>query len=98
MYVDIVERYEQRICNMYLQTHTNVSPDKVKELVHKLTVEKLRNIPCKMHNNVTHEMIDTSVIDMFDWIDTHNPIITGNGTFVKQHAEYKSPEIDMLEC
>lgn len=97
MHVDIVERYEQRICNMYLQTHTNVSPDKVKELVHKLTVEKLRNIPCKMHNNVTHEMIDTSVIDMFDWIDTHNPIITGNGTFFKQHAEYKSPEIDMLE-
>lgn len=97
MYVDIVERYEQTICDMYLQTHTNVSPDEVKRLVHQLTTEKLRNIPCRMHNNVKHEIVETSAIDVFNWIDTHNPIITGNGTLFKQHAEYTSPEIGMIE-
>jgi len=50
-----------------------------------------------MHNNITQELKNTSMIDVFDWIGQRNPIISGNGTFFKQHEEYLAPTVKMLE-
>lgn len=95
--MSIVDRYQDRVLSMYLKTHPNVDPDRVRDLIKKFTESNLRNIPCTMHNNVTHETIETTMIDTFDWIDQRNPIISGNGTFFKQHAEYLAPTVKMLE-
>ena len=93
----IVDRYRERLIDMYTKTHPNVDPMTVSTLVTKIIDERLRNIPCTMHNNITHETIATSMIDTFDWIENRNPIISGNGTFFKQHAEYLAPTVKMLE-
>lgn len=95
--MSIVDRYQDRIYEMYLQTHPNVNPDLVRSLIKDFTDSNLRNIPCEMHNNITHETIETSMIDTFDWIENRNPIISGNGTFFKQHSEYLAPTVKMLE-
>lgn len=95
--MSIVDRYQDRIVSMYLKTHPNANPDIVRNLVNDFTNSNLRNIPCTMHNNMTHETIETSMVDTFDWIDTRNPIISGNGTFFKQHSEYLAPTVKMLE-
>ena len=95
--MSIVDRYQDRVLSMYLKTHPNVDPDRVRNLIKNFTDMNLRNIPCTMHNNVTHETIETTMIDTFDWIQQRNPIISGNGTFFKQHAEYLSPTAKMLE-
>lgn len=93
----VVERYQDRVTDMYLRTHPNVDPNLVRSMVHQIVEDRLRNIPCQMHNNITHETIDTSMIDTFEWIENRNPIISGNGTFFKQHAEYLAPTVKMLE-
>lgn len=93
----IVERYQDNVVKMYLQTHPNVDPNIVNQLVDQLVTDRLRNIPCKLHNNITHETIETSIVDTFDWIEHRNPIITGNGTFFMQHSEYLAPTVKMLE-
>lgn len=95
--MSVVETYNDRIVEMYLKTHPNVNPDIVRNLVNDFTNSNLRNIPCVMHNNMSHETIETSVIDTFDWIEQRNPIISGNGTFFKQHSEYLAPTVKMLE-
>lgn len=94
--MSIVDRYQDRVLSMYLKTHPNVDPDKVRTLIKNFTDTNLRDIPCTMHNNITHETIETSMTETFDWIARRNPIITGNGTFFKQHAEYLSPTVKML--
>lgn len=93
----VVERYQDRVTDMYLRTHPNIDPNLVRSMVHQIVEDRLRNIPCQMHNNITHETIDTSMIDTFEWIENRNPIISGNGTFFKQHAEYLAPTVKMLE-
>ena len=93
----VIETYQERIIDMYLQSRPNADPSKVREIVSKMTEENLRNIPCKMHNNITHEIVETTMIDTFDWIKNRNPIISGNGTFFKQHSEYLAPTVKMLE-
>lgn len=95
--MNVVDQYEQNVYDLYMQTHPNANPEKVRQLIKQLTKQKLKNIPCEMHNNVTRERLQTSVIDVFDWIQTRSPIITGNGTFFKQHEEYLSPKVKMLE-
>lgn len=95
--MNIVDRYKQRILDAYVQTHPGVDPGKVSQIIDQLTNERLRNIPCQLHNNIEHETLETSVLDTFDWIEQRNPIISGNGTFFKQHAESLSPTVKMLE-
>ena len=95
--MSIMDRYEQRVFDMYLQTHPDADPVKVMGLIRQLTDSRLKNIPCVLHNDVTREKINTTVIDTFDWIDSREPIITGNGTFTKQHEEELSPTVKMLE-
>lgn len=82
---------------MYMMTHKNADRNKVMESIHNFTEMNLKNIPCGMHNNVTHEKIETTMLDVFDWTETRSPIISGNGTFFKQHDEYLSPVTKMLE-
>lgn len=93
----VLDRYQDKIIDMYCKAHPNFDRAMVASKVIELTNERMRNIPCQLHNNITHEKIDTTVIDTFVWIENRQPIITGNGTFFKQHEEYLAPTVKMLE-
>ena len=93
----ILQKYVNEIVNMYTRIHPDVSVDKVRSMTNEFVMKSFKDIPCKMNNNVSHETIDTSVCEVTDWIETRQPIITGNGTFFKQHSEYLAPIIIMLE-
>ena len=82
---------------MYCKAHPNLDRSAVASKVMELTNDRMRDIPCQLHNNITHERIDTTVIESFVWIEQRQPIITGNGTFFKQHEEYLAPTVKMLE-
>ena len=82
---------------MYMSTHPGVNPQRVRGLMEQFTSDNIKNIPCHMHNNVSRENLDSSIIDVFDWVDNRKPIITGNGSFFKQHSEYIGAAIKMLE-
>jgi DNA polymerase elongation subunit (family B) len=95
--LNTVERYENRVLTMYMATHPNADPSKVEALIHQLTNDRLRDIPCELHNNITHETIQTSVLETFHWAQQRDPIIVGNGTFFMQHDELLAPTVKMLE-
>ena len=82
---------------MYLQTHPHVDRNTVDTLVSQMIQENLKNVPCVLHNNITHERIETDMVNTFEWIENRNPIMTGNGTFFMQHSEYLAPTVKMLE-
>lgn len=89
--------YLNSIFEMYMQTHPNANPDKVKQHIQDLTDQHFKDIPCNLHNNLTDERVDTTVCNVFDWIDQRQPIISGNATFFKQHEEQLAPIVVMLE-
>ena len=95
--MDIFDRYKEEIINQYLQLHPNVNPARVRELTEELIDSQKKDIPCIMHNNMTREILETSVSNVFNWIEDRQPIIAGNATFFKQHEEYLPPIISMLE-
>ena len=89
--------YLNSIFEMYMQTHPDANPDKVKQHIQDLTDRHFKDIPCNLHNNITDERIDTTVCNVFDWIEQRQPIISGNATFFKQHEEQLAPIVVMLE-
>lgn len=95
---NVIMTYEEDIFEKYMKMHPNANPKKVKEIIISITEKRLKDVPCKLHNNITHEWIDTGMLDVFDWIETRKPIITGNGTFFRQHSEYLAPEVSMIEA
>ena len=92
-----IMKYENDIFEKYMRMHPNADPVKVKDHIINITNKRLKDIPTKLHNNVRHEWIDTTMLDVFEWMEQRKPIITGNGTFFKQHAEQLAPEVVMLE-
>lgn len=96
--MDIVDRYQENAFNLYMQTHPNANAEKVRQLISDRVMRTFKDPVCQMDNNVTHETVDTTLSNVINWIDQRNPIITGNGTFFKQHAEYLSPTVTMLEA
>lgn len=94
--MDIVERYKDTVCRVYMATHPTVSRDKVKSILSDLMNQTFKDIPCQMHNDMKHERINTTMRNVLDWIDTRQPIISGSGAFFKQHEEYLAPAGVML--
>lgn len=95
--MDIIDRYHEKICDIYMRTHKNASREQVINIIEQITNENLRNIPCVIDNNVTHVKMETDIINVINWIESSKPIITATGSFFKQHAEYRSPTVKMLE-
>ena len=95
--MDIVERYNNTVCRVYMATHPTVSRDKVMSILKEMTDKTFRDIPCQMHNDMAHERINTTMRNVLDWIDTRQPIISGSGAFFKQHEEYLAPAGIMLQ-
>lgn len=96
--MNVVKNYVDSICAIYNSIHPNVNPDQVRKLTEDFVGRQLKDIPCQMKNNIKHEVVDTSICSVFEWIDERNPIITGNGTFFQQHEEMLAPTVVMLEA
>lgn len=94
----ILQKYINEISDMYIKIHPRANLERVKNLVSEFIMKQFKDIPCVMNNNLTHECINTTVNEVSDWIETKQPIITGNGTFFKQHSEYLAPVIVFLEA
>lgn len=97
MTTNIVEEYVDEIAKIYVEMYPETEYAIAKRLAAEIISESLIDIPCTLHNDTYHEYVDTSVLDVLNWLDQRKPIITGNGTFFKQHEEYLAPSIRVLE-
>jgi len=93
----VIEKYEKQVFDVYMTSHPNADPNKVRALISQMTQKNFVDIPCVMDNNIRHETEHTTVANVFDWLEQRKPIISSNGTFFKQHAEYLSPTVLFLE-
>lgn len=95
--MDIVEKYRETVCRVYMASHPTVSRDKVMSIISDTLNKTFKDIPCQMHNDIKHERINTTVKNVLEWVDTRQPIISGSGAFFKQHDEYLAPAGIMLQ-
>lgn len=93
----IIEQYKSYVVDLYMTTHPDANVQRVATLMDGIIKDNFKDIPCIMHNNIKDETINTTIVNVFNWIQEASPIITGNGTFFMQHKDLLSPVIPMLE-
>lgn len=95
--MNIIEKHDAQIVELYHRMHPELNPDDIMKHVKAFSEKHGVDIPCVMHNNSKNKKKQTTVSNVMSYIDQRQPIITGNGTFVKQHAELLAPTVKMLE-
>ena len=95
--MNVVGNYIDAVCDIYQKIHPDVNPDIIRRHASEYITRSFVDIPCTMKNNITHENRETTVSQVFEWIEERQPIITGNGAFFMQHEEYLAPTVTMLE-
>ena len=93
----LVDEYTEIVVDGYMRMYPDANPDEVRAVIAKKLEEEVIDIPCTLHNDTYHEYIDTTVLDTFNWLSLRKPIISGAGSFFKQHSEYNDPSIKVLE-
>ena len=95
--MNIIEKHDSQIVELYHKMHPELNPDEIMKYVKSFSEKHVIDIPCVMHNNSKNKRTQTTVSKAMSYVDQRQPIITGNGTFVKQHAELTAPTVKMLE-
>ena len=93
----VVEQYIDIVLDAYMKMYPEENPIAVREMISNTLEESITDIPCTLHNDTYHEYIDTTLLDVFNWLSERKPIISGAASFFKQHAEYTAPSIKVLE-
>ena len=91
-----------------VQEYIDVMVDGLKHSFPKLYEEELRaaiewsvlkrqyNGPASIDNNYTHKRLDGTVLDVIQYIEKLEPIITSSGVLFKKHKEVDNPLSRMI--
>lgn len=79
-----------------LKINQDLNPDDVEEAIKVIMKSKMKDPQIEMDNNVTGDNAIISLTKMCNWIETENPVISGNGTFYCQPSVLLSPTSNML--
>lgn len=95
--------------SIFLKTYRNIMSDKiirmhpkwnikeVNEKIDNILENKLMNPEVIADNNYTKRRANTNLLAVLDWAMCKKPILAGNGTFYKQHAESENPNCSMVD-
>lgn len=89
--------YKDKIVDAMTTAHPDWDGDKVEKQVMKILLRDLKNPQAIADNNYTHQSSKTNLLTILDWAFDKEPIIAGNGTFYKQHAESENPNAEMVD-
>lgn len=90
------KKYINAAVETLMKMDPTLDPKIVKNIVIKNMKDKMTNPTIIMDNNVTKETINTNLVDLCHWIDTTEPVISGNATFYCQPEVLQSPTSNML--
>lgn len=77
----VVEQYIDIVLDAYMKMYPEENPIAVREMISNTLEESIIDIPCTLHNDTYHEYIDTSLLDVFNWLSERKPIISGAASF-----------------
>lgn len=88
----------------WVQTNTKMLslmyPDMDKKEIKKFVTgeykKNVKDIPCSIHNNYMNKRINTTIIEVMDWIKKTSPICAGHGVFFKNQNQVVNPMLKMI--
>ena len=95
--LEIIKRYKQVAIDMLRYSFPLLTVDELNTAVDISITKRMKNGEAYIHNNYKNKKINTSLLEMAEYIITREPIITTSGVMFKKHAEEKNPITKMLQ-
>lgn len=89
--------YRDKVKSSIMSMHPEWDEKKVKKKIEQMMLKNLKNPSVICDNNYTHQSSQSTLLSVIEWAMDKKPIIAGNGTFYKQHAESDNPNADMVD-
>lgn len=95
----MIMSFESEYKKACVETVLSIYPDMDKSVVKKIVsgmMKDMKDPPIYMSNSVKGTSVDGTLTELCDWIETRDPVISGNATFYMQPTELESPTSYML--
>ena len=91
------KRYIEKMTTIMKQIEPNWDKEEIEDTIEKMIKKQSHDPVVKLDNSYTHEVKDSTVLSVLDWVEERKPIIAGNAAFFKNQHEAINPTAKMLE-
>ena len=96
--MQVVQKYKDTVIDLIRLNYPYLSLQEINEAVDYSLIKRMRNGKAVIENNYSHKTVNTTVIDMTEYILSREPIITTQGVMFKKHGECPNPLYDLLDA
>lgn len=95
--LQIVNKYKEVAMNMLQYSFPTLNNKEIEEAVDYSILKRMKNHDAILDNNYKKVKLNTTLIDMCEYILSREPIITPYGVMFKKHADAPNPIAKLLE-
>ena len=92
----IILKYKETVLPMLHMSFPNMTYEEINDAVDYSIIKRMKNGPAYIHNNYKDKRIDTTLLDLANYILSREPIITPYGVMFKTNAEVPNPLAQMI--
>ena len=92
----IILKYKETVLPMLHMSFPNMTYEEINDAVDDSIIKRMKNGQAYIHNNYKDKRIDTTLLDLANYILSREPIITPYGVMFKKHAEVPNPLAQMI--
>ena len=95
--MEIINRYKKVACDMLQLSFPNLLMGEIEQAVDYSILKNCKNGTAVIDNNYKNAQINTTLLELSEYILKREPIITPYGVMFKRHAEGSNPIANLLE-
>jgi len=92
----VVKDYKRVMIDGLSSSFTNLSREELEEAIDDSIISRHDNKPAYIDNNYTKQRINGTVLDILNYIQKLEPIVTSSGVLYKKHKEADNPLSKMI--
>lgn len=95
--MEIIKKYKEIACEMLQHSFPHLMMGEIEMAVDYSIIKRCKNSQAVIDNNYKDMQIDTTLLELSEYILKREPIITPFGVMFKKHAEGPNPIAKLLE-
>jgi hypothetical protein len=89
--LEIIQRYKEVAFNMLRHSFPNITPEEADNAINFSIIKRMKNGQAYIDNNYKDVKIETTLLEMAEYILKREPIITAHGVYFKKHGTEPNP-------
>lgn len=87
----IIRKWKKRMCKMLHTAYPEMSKREIMEYLDGVVEKNLKNPECYIDNNHLNKRMNTTLLEVTEWIYKTEPICAGSGVFFRNQHQITSP-------